>query len=408
MYNRIALPLNPENAVEVLGIGKEFWIAPEKLMESKRKFKALHDVSFEVPRGEILGIIGINGSGKSTLLKILCGIMKPTEGMYRRLPRIGTLLDLSAGYHPDLTGYENLFLHGSVMGMSRSDVNALLPKILDFSGLTNKQLEMPVRHYSSGMIVRLGFSLAIHVDPDILFVDEALSVGDMEFQARSGNRILELVKKGKTLIIVSHIVSQIRQLCKRCVWMHQGEVVEIGSSDSTGRHYAEMLRLCDDDELLGHARMMSMGKAIRDNLADAPIVLRNLTVSDKQPLRSNDPLTVTMELVCRQASPQPPQITITLFDPFGQIVNSREVSPIPDAGQPIDQGTYQLTLTYEALPLAGGEYELQAQLKTDNIIAKTQPLETRFCIEGQADDKAPYYVELPSRFALTCDSRSDS
>jgi lipopolysaccharide transport system ATP-binding protein len=194
----------------------------------KKEFWALRDVSFKVGPGESLGIIGPNGSGKSTTLKLLSGILRPDVGSLRVRGRLGALIELGAGFHPDLTGRENIYLNGTILGMKRSEIAAKFDEIVAFSELEDF-LETPVKRYSSGMYARLGFSVAAHVDPDVLVVDEVLSVGDYHFQQRCFEKMQEFVRKGTSLIFVSHNMTAISTLCKNAVVLRKGEAVYQGS-----------------------------------------------------------------------------------------------------------------------------------------------------------------------------------
>lgn len=186
-------------------------------------FRALDDVSISIDPGESVAIIGSNGAGKSTTLKILAGIYQPTSGTSVSSGRIASLLDLGVGFHPDLTGEENLMLNGAMLGLGRSDMKVLVPEIADFAQLS-RFMDTPVKYYSSGMFMRLGFSLATAVDPDILLIDEVLAVGDAGFQEKCYQRIWDFRKRGKTIIFVSHDLEAVSKLCSRAIWLHQGKV----------------------------------------------------------------------------------------------------------------------------------------------------------------------------------------
>ena len=191
------------------------------------EFLALNDVSFDVNRGETLGIIGPNGSGKSTMLKLISRILKPTSGGVLVNGSISALLELGAGFHPDLTGRENIFINAAILGMKRRDVEKKFAEIVAFSEL-EKFIDMPVKNYSSGMYMRLGFSVAINVNPDILLVDEVLAVGDQAFQAKCYKVIYDFIKQGKTIIIVSHDLGTIQDLCSRVIFLKDGKIEQIG------------------------------------------------------------------------------------------------------------------------------------------------------------------------------------
>jgi lipopolysaccharide transport system ATP-binding protein len=193
----------------------------------KREFWALQDISFEVMRGEAFGIIGHNGAGKSTALKILSRIMKPTKGRMVVNGRLSALIEVGAGFHQDLTGRENIFLYGTILGMTKREIASKFDQIVAFSGL-EEFIDTPVKRYSSGMYARLGFSVAAHVDPEVMIVDEVLSVGDYVFQNKCMERMKEVVRSGATVLFVSHNLRSVAEFCHRCLLLEQGRVVRIG------------------------------------------------------------------------------------------------------------------------------------------------------------------------------------
>ena len=188
---------------------------------------ALKDVSFVADPGEAFGIVGRNGSGKSTLLKIISGILKPTSGIVRVNGRIAALIELGAGFHPEITGRENIYINGIMLGLSRREIDSRFDAIVEFSGIGDF-IDQPVKTYSSGMYVRLGFAVAVHVDPEILLIDEVLAVGDEEFSQKCIAKIQELKYRGVTLVFVTHQLDQVRMLCDRAMWLDHGEVTSIG------------------------------------------------------------------------------------------------------------------------------------------------------------------------------------
>jgi lipopolysaccharide transport system ATP-binding protein len=204
----------------------------------EREFWALRDVSFEVGRGEAFGIIGPNGAGKSTILKLLSGIMEPTRGALLVRGRLSALIEVSAGFHPDLTGRENVFLNGTILGLTRREIRERFDSIVDFSGL-DEFIDTPVKRYSSGMYARLGFSVAAHVNPDILVVDEVLSVGDYVFQKKCEERMQAVLGEGATVLFVSHNLRAVSGLCARTLLLDQGSVVAIGPTGEVIRKYME-------------------------------------------------------------------------------------------------------------------------------------------------------------------------
>lgn len=199
---------------------------------------AVRDVDFAVQPGQSLGIVGRNGSGKSTVLKLAARILRPTTGTVAVNGRISALLELGAGFHPDLSGRENIYLNGSVLGLSKHDLDSRFADIVAFSELA-EFIDMPVKHYSSGMYMRLGFSVAVHVDPDILIVDEILAVGDYAFQTKCLDRIREMQRAGVTIVMVSHQLQTIRNLCSHAIWMDHGQVRAQGETDAVLPAYME-------------------------------------------------------------------------------------------------------------------------------------------------------------------------
>ncbi len=228
-------------AIIVEGVSKKFRLFHERnqtlksaVMRGRRvvadDFWALRDVSFEVPRGQTLGLVGRNGSGKSTLLKTLARIYQPDEGRIVLNGRVSSMLEVGSGFHPELSGRENIFLNGSILGLTRKQVTARFDEIVDFSGV-EAYIDQPVKNYSSGMYVRLGFAVAVHTEPDILMVDEILSVGDGAFRKKSRQKFLEFTGQGRTVILVSHSLSQIRSMCQQTAWLHDGRLRALGPTD---------------------------------------------------------------------------------------------------------------------------------------------------------------------------------
>lgn len=203
------------------------------------EFHALNNVSFTIDRGETVGIIGQNGSGKSTLLKIISGVVKPTSGSVKVNGRISSLLELGAGFHPDFSGRENVYMNGALMGFTREEMEQRFAEIEDFADI-GEFIDQPVKVYSSGMYVRLAFAVAINVDPDILVIDEALSVGDMFFQAKCTTKMQQMIDKGITLLFVTHNMVTVKSICKRCILLSHGNMMEYGPSDKVVEKYLAM------------------------------------------------------------------------------------------------------------------------------------------------------------------------
>ena len=234
-------------AVTVEHVSKRFRMYKERndslksmVMRGKKSvhedFWALKDVSFEVPQGTTFGLIGKNGSGKSTLLKCLAKILWPEEGSISARGKQASLLEVGSGFHPELSGRENVFLNGSILGMSRKEITRKFDEIVSFSGVGHF-IDQPVKNYSSGMYVRLGFSVAVAVTPDVLVVDEVLAVGDATFQKRCRTKFKEMKEEGRTVILVSHSMATVKDMCDEVAWLNEGELKQIGKTDDVVKSY---------------------------------------------------------------------------------------------------------------------------------------------------------------------------
>lgn len=242
----------------------------DRSIPTQETFWALKGVSFDVERGESFGIIGNNGSGKSTLLKMITGISKPTRGRVTVNGRLSALLELGAGFHPEFSGRENIFLNGAILGLSRKELERHFDSIVAFSEL-ERFIDNPVKTYSSGMYMRLAFSIAIHVDPDILLVDEVLAVGDAAFQQKCYDQILRFKHSGKTIVLVSHSLSVVKEICQRAAWIDAGVLRALGNTDSVMDFYSQQI-----------ADSVGRNKEVAERLLPSDQVsIRNLRVLDE-------------------------------------------------------------------------------------------------------------------------------
>ncbi|MFN8125134.1 MAG: ABC transporter ATP-binding protein [Candidatus Nanopelagicales bacterium] len=239
--------MTPPPAVSVAGLSKRFRMGSDRRDSFKERlvkgrggrtveFWALRDVSFEVPRGSFFGVIGHNGSGKSTTLKILAGIYRPTSGTVRTQGRVSALLELGAGFHPELTGRENVYLNGAILGLSRRQIDESMDSIIDFADIGDF-IDAPVKVFSSGMSVRLGFAVAAVTQPDILIVDEVIAVGDEEFQRKCFDHLFDLRRRGATIILVTHAMSAVESMCDHAIWLDHGQVAASGTAADVVRDY---------------------------------------------------------------------------------------------------------------------------------------------------------------------------
>ncbi len=236
-------------AIEAKGVSKSFHIAKEpartlkeaafrwlRRRHGREVFWALKNVNFTIHKGETIGLIGANGSGKSTLFKILSGIIRPTTGITEVHGLLSPMIELSAGFHPELTGIENIYLNGAIYGLNRESIEAKMPDIISFADI-GEYIHSPTRTLSSGMMARLAFALAINVDAEVLLIDEVLAVGDIDFQRRCMQRIRELKKAGTTIVYVSHALKSVLDICDRVLLLHKGELVEDGRPDDVVQIY---------------------------------------------------------------------------------------------------------------------------------------------------------------------------
>jgi len=303
---------------------------------------ALKDVSFEVARGEVVGLIGRNGAGKTTLLKLLSRITRPTTGFAEIRGRVGSLLEVGTGFHPELTGRENIYLSGAILGMSKSEINRKFGAIVDFSGV-ERFIDTTLKHYSSGMQMRLAFAVAAHLEPEILLVDEVLAVGDLEFQKKCLGKMQDISASGRTIVFVSHQMNQIRRLCHRVIRMESGSVLESGNAAAViGKYESDMAQLAVDD-----CRHDAQDYASR-------FVKWGIVSPECDPphnLDTHGPLQVRFELRVRQQV-QSGHHGIALLGPENQLLWGTAVDNLA-----LPPGDYALEYRLPYLPLRPGVYQ---------------------------------------------------
>lgn len=327
----------------------------------KDEFWAVSDVSFEMKRGEVLGLIGPNGSGKTTLLKLINGIFWPDKGKITVKGRVGALIAVGAGFHPMLTGRENIYINGAILGMSKKEIDKKFNAIVDFAAIGDF-LDAPVKHYSSGMYVRLGFAVAIHCEPDILLVDEVLAVGDTSFQSKCYAKIAEVMKKGVSIIMVSHSVDAIRHMCNKGLLLVGGKVRESGESQEVVFNY---LKLINDEKI---DEMKGQMKNIRGRFSPA-VTRRKASIQSvhffgKGNLRTDhfevgDPMRVTIEYEAWEAI-EMPSFTINFHS--NRVLYASFISNGNDFGLPKITGKGNVSLLLPQVFLPAGIYTVSAVL----------------------------------------------
>ena len=341
-------------AIEVRDISKRFRIYRERPTSLKQRllagrikaddFWALRDVSFEVPQGASLALIGHNGSGKTTLLKVIAGILRPTSGMVRQRGRIAGLLELGAGFHPELTGRENVYLNASFLGLSRKQTERVYDDIVDFAELT-EFMETAVKFYSSGMLVRLGFACAVHTDPDVLLIDEVLAVGDEAFQARCLDRVAAFQKDGRTIVLVTHALDMVRQICDEAVMLDHGRIRAIGDPDEVVRE----LRL----SILHHDLEYAREEGSKEIEIVSVTLLRGAYPIDG-PLSPGDTVTIQLDLRTNQPV-EDPVVSFALHDGTNRFVFGGDTASQGTALGRLD-GKRRVRFHLRSLPFVAGKY----------------------------------------------------
>jgi len=316
---------------------------------SSEEFWALRDVSFEVEPGEVVGIIGRNGAGKSTLLKLLSRITEPTTGRIELNGRVASLLEVGTGFHPELTGRENIFLNGAILGMTRTEIRRKFDEIVDFAGV-KRFIDTPVKRYSSGMAVRLGFAVAAHLEPEILIIDEVLSVGDAAFQKKCLGKMNEVAGQGRTVLFVSHNMGAVRQLCPQAIWLHEGQVMEISDTASVIAKYMQL----GQESTTANSRVFP-----EDPAKDAQLLRIELSDHEGQAACNFDcdhPITITLWI----------KMNRPLRGLYGYLELQRSDGTVvlmsdsyDSAPNPLDDlsvGLHEVTLTVPARTLGPGDY----------------------------------------------------
>jgi ABC-2 type transport system ATP-binding protein len=313
-------------------------------------FWALKNVSFEVEEGESLGIIGHNGAGKSTVLKLLSNITTPNKGQITINGRISALLEVGSGFHPELTGRENVYLSGSILGMRRAEITKKLESIIEFAGV-RPFIDIPVKRFSSGMYVRLGFSIAAHLDPDILLLDEVLAVGDYAFQEKCKQRIAEMHRQGTTMVFISHDLNAVRSICQRAVLLQRGEAIAEGTPDEVIARYTETAAFHQAPQITGERRVAEItGVFFYDSRGNRT-----------NGFRTGDALSVRMNYFAHRHIPQG---SVSLYF----LLNDRSIAAqwsTSISGRPLDmrEGPGSVEFTCDELGLQPGIYQIDATIE---------------------------------------------
>lgn len=419
---------NTEAAINAQGLSKCYQLYPHPKDRLKqflwphrwwgarqyyRELWALRNIDLTIQHGEVVGIVGQNGSGKSTLLQLVCGTLTPTQGDVQINGRVAALLELGAGFNPEFTGRENVHLSAAIMGLTSSEIAERLEEIIDFSGVRDF-IDQPVKTYSSGMFVRLAFSVAISVDPDILVIDEALSVGDGAFARKSFTRIMQMRDAGKTILFCSHSLFQVESLCTRALWIHQGQVVLDGESAQVVTAYQAFLDKHTTDPTLGAPRAQfttspSERQTISGNAHLDKITLRTPeNDSEDAPLTSGESnLIVEISFASDPALPCP-TVAMALQTKDGRIITSAATWEDHFTVHRAPDGSGHVCLTLDQLPLLKGEYSISAYLLCERGLHLYDAAEQIATLQIQQKGRLQGYFSIPHRWDNTLNESGKS
>ncbi|MGB0371594.1 MAG: ABC transporter ATP-binding protein [Opitutales bacterium] len=316
---------------------------------------AVRDLSFKVRRGEVLGVVGHNGAGKSTLLKLLSRITEPTSGRIEIRGRVASLLEVGTGFHPELTGRENIYLNGTILGMKKQEIDQKLDAMIEFSGI-EKFIDTPIKRYSSGMKVRLAFSVAAHLDPEILIIDEVLAVGDMDFRRKSMERMREVASSGSTVLLVSHNLQSVRELCDRSMFLEAGRMVMFGETSQVLEAYLDSSKSRFRAERLGSGESFVEENRIHSAVMEGESLCIELIVLNPTNLN----------------------LGITVYDEQHRPVMSGVAS---DWHESFRSGRFEVTIPLNFDTLAQGAYHIEATLWAKKVKYQHEPTIARFDVE---------------------------
>ncbi|MBS0425226.1 MAG: ABC transporter ATP-binding protein [Proteobacteria bacterium] len=375
--------MDSEPAIQALNLGKSYqlyqhpsdrlkqFLWPHRWLGSRqyyRELKALHDINLLIMPGEVVGIVGQNGSGKSTLLQLICGTLTPTQGEVRINGRIAALLELGAGFNPEFTGRENVYMSAAILGLNPAEIADRIESIIDFSGVRDF-IDQPVKTYSSGMYVRLAFSVAINVDPDILVIDEALSVGDGAFARKSFNRIMQMRDAGKTILFCSHSLFQVESLCARAIWISKGEIILDGESAHVVSAYQSFLDKTASDaavEAPASHPNVSAASNTKSAMGSAHLEKVKLQIDGEDAQHAmitsgQSNIIIRVTFASDPALPCP-TVAMTVETKSGRTITSTATWEDQFIAQRTPTGASQVCLKLDRLPLLKGEYLINIYL----------------------------------------------
>jgi ABC-2 type transport system ATP-binding protein len=386
-------------AISIDSVSKRFRLYHERPSSLKERmlrlrrtraedFWALRDVSFDVAEGETIGLVGANGSGKTTLLKIIAGILRPTAGRVTARGRIAALLELGAGFHPELTGRENVYLNASILGLSKKETDQRFDDIVGFAEL-EPFIDNQVKHYSSGMFVRLGFAVAVHVDPEILLIDEVLAVGDEAFQRKCIARVRRFQEEGRTIVLVTHAAERVREICDRAMMLDGGEIRASGDVHAVLREFRVVL--------LQERAPFVRGEATRD----VEVLGVTLLDSDGRPVkraRPSEPLAIQIDLKANHPVDDP-VVSVALFDAHDQLVYKTGSDRMHhDLGR-VD-GTLRLTFELATMPFVRGRYHLTVGVHSRGVGKVYDWHDQRYAFDVDESAEIEGQIWVPSKLRV--------
>ena len=364
------------NAVVVSDVSKSFRIYRDRnksikatvLKRSRAKydeFWALKDIDLEIPQGKTFGLLGNNGSGKSTLLKCMAQILEPNKGSITHVGRLAAMLEVGSGFHPELSGRDNVYLNGAILGMSKAEIDRKFDSIVDFSGISDF-IDQPVKNYSSGMYVRLGFAVSIHVEPDVLLVDEVLAVGDMAFQEKCTEKFAELRRDGRTVVVVSHAIEQMRTFCDDAAWLQKGQLMGLGRASDVINEYADQahnVQMGSSHAFAGNSEQTS-GRHGSGEVTIDKVEILDAGGDDVRQVRTGDCVTLRMHFTCTEPI-QSPVFGFSIEHDSGFVVwghNTMQQDWQPPA---LREGMGSVDVVIPSIPLRPGVFVLAAGINAD-------------------------------------------
>lgn len=366
-----------DNAVVVSGVSKSFRVYRDRqrslkatvLKRSRAKYEefwALRDIDLTIPQGKTFGLLGNNGSGKSTLLKCIAQILEPNKGSITHVGRMAAMLEVGSGFHPELSGRDNVYLNGAILGMSKAEIDKKFDSIVDFSGVADF-IDQPVKNYSSGMYVRLGFSVSIHVEPDILLVDEVLAVGDMAFQEKCTEKFADLRRDGRTVVVVSHALDQMRTFCDEAAWLEKGELKGLGPAVDVVNDYSDQAHDISQGPTVdrpGAGPISTKGRYGSGEMTIDRVEILNAGGEDVRHVRTGDPITLRTHFTCHETVAAP-VFGFSVEHENGFTIWGHNTEQSDFVSPTVVPGTGSVDLVIPSIPLRPGVFKITAGISAD-------------------------------------------